>query len=197
MKLKNLLSLIVLVVLTGCKAWDASMLTPKNAPITPKLLTLERRMEDLANTTVVTNDDELKLFTKEVENNLIDPYGDKYGYIAFKRNIIEQKSGAGLTILSALLWTAPNIFGMPWMIIQYKVEVEIRILDRDNKLVSKYTSVGESKVKVAYYYGYSMKNAIRKAYPDALLDAFDKIRPQIQADAQRVNEKLNAAGKIN
>lgn len=196
MKSKILIHLIALVVLTGCKTWDASMLTPQNDPITPKLLTLERRMEDMANTSVVTSDDELKLFTKEVENNLIDPYGDKYGYIALKRNIIDAKMGMGQYILSSMLLTIPNIFGMPFMNMRYKVEVEIRILDRDNKLVSKYTAIGESSVKVAYYYGYSMKNAMRKAYPDALLDAFNKIRPQIKSDAQRVNEKLIVAGKL-
>lgn len=196
MKSKILIHFIVFVVLTGCKTWDASMISPKSDPITPKLLTLERRIEDLANTSVVTSDDELKLFTKEVENNLIDPYGDKYGYIALKRNIIDAKMGMGQYILSGFLLTIPNLFGMPFMNIRYKVEVEIRVLDRDNKLIGKYSAIGESSAKVAYYYGYSMKNAMRKAYPDALLDAFDKIRPQIQSNVQRLNEKLKTAGKI-
>ncbi|MBY0244186.1 MAG: hypothetical protein K2Q03_01905 [Sphingobacteriaceae bacterium] len=194
--MKKTFFLVALVVLTGCKTWDGSMINPKKDPISPKLLTLERKIEDLMNTNVVTNYDEVKLFTKEVEDNLTDPYGDKYGYIALKRNIIEARIGVFDYLFSTFLLTAPNLLGMPFMNIRYKVEVEIRIMDRENRLIGKYSAIGKSSVKVAYYYGYSMRNAFRKAYPDALIDAFDKIRPQIQADAQRVNEKLKATGII-
>ena len=102
----------------------------------------------------------------------------------------------GLYMLSSMLLTVPNILGMPFMNLRYKVEAEIRIYDSENKLVGKYSAYGTSNVVVAYYYGYSLQSAYRKAYPEALLDAFDKIRPLIQADAERVNEKLMAVGKI-
>jgi len=187
---------MALVLLTGCKAWDPTMLAPKNDPITPKLLTLERRIEDFANTRVVVNDDELMVFTKEVESNLMDPYGDKYGYIALKTNVIEVKNTTILWFLSFFTAYIPNVLGMPIIIIRYKVEVELRIFDRDNKMVSKYTAIGNSRVVIAFYYGYSFMDGLRKAYPDALLNAFDKIRPQIQADSQRVNEKLLSVGRI-
>lgn len=196
MKMRLFFYLTALVLLAGCKAWNPSMLAPKDEPITPKLLTLERQIEDLANTTVVANEDELRLFTKEVENNLMDPYGDKYGYIALKRNIVDVKYGMGYFWTSTILVSIPNLFGLPFTDIRHKIEVEIRILDRNNKLVGKYSAIGESSAKAAYYYGYSMSNAHRKSYPDALLDAFDKIRPQIQSDASRLNEKLLEAGKI-
>lgn len=195
MTLRTLIYLFVFAALAGCKAWNPSMLSPKNEPITPKLLTLERQIEDLANTSVVASDDELRLFTKEVENNLIDPYGDKYGYIALKRSIIDSKFGEGYFWTSCVLLTIPNIFGFPFTNIRYKVDVEIRVLDSDNKLVGKYSAIGESSVKAAYY-GYSLSDAYQKSYPDALLDAFDKIRPQIQSDASRLNAKLLEAGKL-
>ena len=193
---KTIFYLLSLVIFTGCKSWDSSMLMPKNDPLTPKLLTLERRIEDLSNTTVVANGDELILFTKEVENNLIDPYGDKYGYIALKKNIIKVNHGMGYLIPSAILLYVPTLFGFPCSNISYKVEVEIRIMDRDNKLISKYSAIGESRVKAAMYYGYSLSNAARKSYSDAILDAFNKIRPQIQLNAANINEKLRLAGKL-
>jgi len=196
MKKRTFSYLVIIILSAGCKAWDPSMLVPKHDPISPKLLTLERQIEDLANTTVVANEDELRIFTKEVEENLIDPYGDKYGYIALKKNIIDIKYGGGYFWPSSLLATIPNLFGLPFLDIRHKVEVEIRILDRNNKLVGKYSAIGESSAKAAYYYGYSMRNASRKSYPDALMDAFDKIRPQIQSDAAILNEKLLEAGKI-
>ncbi len=195
--MKTQTSIIILIAfLTSCKSWDPSMIKSPESPISPKLLTLERKIEDLANTTIKTSDHELKLFTEEVENNLIDPYGDKYGYIALKRNIVQSKMGIGLYILSAITATVPNLLGMPFMNIRYKVEVELRVMDSQNRLIGKYSSLGESKVKVAYYYGYSMGDAFQKAYPDALNDAFSKIRPQIQKDVERLNRDLMKAGKL-
>jgi hypothetical protein len=196
MKKIGLLVILTIFTLFGCKTWDASMVRPKTEPINPKLLSLERRMEDFANTTVYTNESELKLFTQEVETNLIDPYGEKFGYIALSKNVLKHKVGLPQLVLSIALFTLPNIFGMPFLKVSYKVEVEMRILDRENRLIGKYSAIGESKSKVAYYYGYSFLNANRKVYPEAMLDAFNKIRPQIQADAARLNEKLLAAGKI-
>jgi len=194
---KSNLYILALIMLMSCRSWDASMIAPDTNPISPRLLTLERRIEDMPNTTVVvTYDDEVRLFTKEVETNLVDPYGDKYGYIAFKRSILDARVGYGQYLLSSFLMTVPNLFGMPFMNIRYRVEVEIRILDRSNKLLGRYSAIGNSSVKVAYYYGYSMRNAFRKSYPDAIIDAFEKIRPQIQSDVSRLNERLYDAGKI-
>jgi hypothetical protein len=194
------------LILSGCKTWNGAMITPKNDPIVPKLLTLERKIEDVSVSNITSGqfdnqyrlNDEILLFTKEVEGNLIDPYGDKYGTIVLKRNVIDVRYGMGNFFLSAFLFTVPNLFGMPFLNIRYKISVEIRIMDRNNKLIGNYNAIGESQVKVAYYYGYSLRNSIadRKAYTDALNDAFNKIRPQIRPYVLSINEKLQAAGKL-
>lgn len=191
----NLLFLI-LVFLGSCKAWDPSMIGVTQDPISPKLLTLERRMEDMANTTVITNDDELKLFTEEVEENLIDPYGDKYGYIAYKSTILERKEGMAGAVLSGIFMGLPIVLGIPFSNVKYTVDIELRILDKNNKLLAKYSATGRSNVKIAMYHGYSTRDAFRKSYSDALTNAFDQIRPKIKADVDRVNDKLKEAGKL-
>ena len=44
--MKNLIIYLTLLsILSSCKTWNGAMITPKNDPITPKLLTLERRIE--------------------------------------------------------------------------------------------------------------------------------------------------------
>jgi hypothetical protein len=80
--------------------------------------------------------------------------------------------------------------------IKYKIDIELRILDRNNKLIGKYSATGESKVTVALYYGYSAVNAGRKSYLEAMLEAFDKIRPKIQKDSKRINDILLTTGKL-
>jgi hypothetical protein len=63
-------------------------------------------------------------------------------------------------------------------------------------LLARYSAIGDSRVVVALYYGYSMQDAYLKAYANALNDALGKIRPQIQKDAWQLNNKLQAAGRI-
>ena len=43
--------------------------------------------------------DEILLFTKEVEENLMDHFGDKYGTIILKRNVIDVRYGMGYEVL--------------------------------------------------------------------------------------------------
>mgnify|MGYP003344222108 FL=1 len=187
--MKSIIKLILLSVLfSSCKSWDASKISVKKEPLTPKLLTLERKIEDVVNTVIATNPDEMKIFTKEVEENLIDPYGDKYGYIIMKQNIIKMKPG--IFIPNAILLYVPTLLGVPFAITKYTIEVEIRITDFNNKLLGKYTAIGKGKNICAMYYGYSLMNVARKTYTDAINDALNQIRPLILADVNQLNEKL-------
>ncbi len=184
------------LLLTGCKAWDPSDISQQKNPIAPKLLALEPKVDDLANKIIATNNFETTLFNKEVEDNLTDPYGEKYGYITLKRNILSIRPGWGFYALSILTATIANLFGMPFMVLRLKSEVEIRIMDKNNRLIGKYSAIGESKSIAAYYYGYAIPIAYIKCCVEAENDAFSKIRPLIQADVSRVNDKLKEAGKL-
>ena len=183
--------ILISVLFSSCKSWDASKISVKKEPLTPKLLTLERKIEDVVNTVIATNPDEMKIFTKEVEENLIDPYGDKYGYIIMKQNIIKMKPG--IFIPNAILLYVPTLLGVPFAITKYTIEVEIRITDFNNKLLGKYTAIGKGKNICAMYYGYSLMNVARKTYTDAINDALNQIRPQILADVNQLNEKLKVS----
>ena len=67
--MKKIISVsLFILILIGCKPWDASKISVKKEPISPKILTLERRFEDISNATVIINEDRMKLFTKEVED---------------------------------------------------------------------------------------------------------------------------------
>lgn len=195
--MKKIISVsLFILILIGCKPWDASKISVKKEPISPKILTLERRLEDISNATVIINEDRMKLFTKEVEDNLTDPYGDKYGYIVMKQNIIKVKMGVGWALLQGFTFAVPLLFGVPAGGFKYTLEIEMRIMDSQNKLIGKYSAIGFGSAKSALYWGYNGGNAFRKSYVDAINDAFNQIRPQIQADANRLNEKLQASGKL-
>ncbi len=176
--------------LSACKVWNPASIGIKKDPISPQILTLQRANDGLH------SQDENKIFIQELENNICDAYGEKYGYISFHKSIVDSKFGLGLYLLSCMLFTIPNILGLPYSIVSYDIEIETRIFDRNNTLLGKYSAMGKGKTIIAYYYGYSMKYAFRKSLSEAVQDAIFKIRPQIQADAEKINAKLLGAGKI-
>lgn len=186
---------LFIALLTSCKSWDASKISVKKEPLSPKILTLDKKIEDMMNATVITSSDQMKIFSKEVEENLTDPYGDKYGFVVMKQNIIKVNMGIGWALLQGFTGAVPLLFGVPSGGWRYKIEVELRFMDSQNKLIGKYSAIGKGSAKVAMYWGYSGLNAMRKAYVDAINDAFNQIRPQILVDATRLNEKLLSAGK--
>jgi hypothetical protein len=194
--MKKIIKLILVsAILTTCKSYDASKISVKKEPIAPKLLTLNKKIEDMANATVLTSEDRMKLFSKEVEENLTDPYGDKYGSIVMKQNMITQKPR--MFWPGAILLSIPTLLGAPMARPLEEIEVEFRIMDSQNRLIGKYSAIGRASNPIAMYWGYSSMNAWRKTYVDAINKAFDQIRPQILADANRLNQKLKESGKVN
>jgi hypothetical protein len=187
--------LLILACLGGCKTFNGSMVKVTKAPIEPKMFALEKKFEDVANSVVIVAGNELRLFTQEVEENLTDPFTDKFGTIVLRRSVIKLKTGFAYGIVSGLFLMVPNLFGFPMGRLKYEVEFEIRVMDSNNKMLGKYSAVGKSIVPLALYYGYGI-TAGNKLETDAFNDAFSKIRPQIQADAERLNEKLIEAGKM-
>jgi hypothetical protein len=188
---------LVLLALIGCKSWSPSAIKIDKNPISVKLLTLENSVDELSKSTMYrTTGDDFRIFNQELEENLTDIYGVKYGYISYKTNIIDYKMGLGYYMLSCFLVTIPNLFGMPYMNFQYEVETEIRIFDKNKKLLAKYSANGKSRTLVAYYYGYQLKYAARKSYIEAIISGLHQIRPSIERDAASINEKLLEAGKL-
>jgi hypothetical protein len=187
----------ITLLLFSCKTWDATQIEPKADPIEPKLPALERSITDYANAEVSTNEDEMEIFTKEVENNLTEPYGKKFGYITMSSNRLKANFGNGLTLLNILLGGAPILLGVPVGPVEHKTEITIKILNANRNLIGKYSAVGSAKNTVALYYGYSLEDANRKTRADAIKNAMQKIREQIQKEAERLNKKLKEVGPIS
>lgn len=195
--MKKIIALVFISCLIGgCKTWDISRMNVKNDPLPIRLLSLEKKIEDLKEIRFIPNEDRVRLFTKEVEENLTDAYGDKYGYIMMSQNIIDFRKGTGWLFPNAWTLCSVMLLGCPLAHYKHEIEVELRITDSKDRLIAKYSSIGRGSEVVAMYYGYTAGKAMRKSYIDALRNAFDQMRPQIQKDVSSINEKLKLAGKI-
>jgi hypothetical protein len=195
--MKNVLfGVALLIILAGCKSWDASQIDPQEDPIEPKLPALERSISDYASAQIISNEDEIRIFTKEVENNLTNPYGKKYGYVTLSSKHIETNHKAGFAIFNGLLMFLPGLAGMPLGILELKMEITVKILDADRSLIGKYSAIGIGKNKIALYHGYSSKDAARKTHADCLKDGLKDIRSQILDDNRRLIKKLKEKGPM-
>jgi len=198
MKLVNSIIVIILVIfLTSCKTLQNSQLNPPSAAISPKMPALEKNIETYSNAVVISNPMELKVYSSEVDENLTNPYGEKFGYISFKTTYNVTGQGMGWLLLNGFTGCVLTLFGVPLMKASFNLDVEIQITNSKHQLIGKYNGSGKAHEMVALYWGYSMIDAQKLALTTALKNALGEIRPKIQADVARLNEEFTKAGKIN
>ena len=137
------------------------------------------------------------LYNKELEENITNPIGEKYGYAQFKTLVADNGfHGWGLYVLSIFTLGIPNYFGMPIFISKTNLEVEIDILNSKKEVIAQYKAEGISKIPVAFYHGYGMMSASRMANITAVKMALKNINEQIEKDAPTLKTKLFEKGTI-
>ena len=191
--------LVLILLLTSCKSWDrAAAMKTEKAPFNPKLLTcqVEIQGEDIEERAF--KKEERQLFLGEVENNISDPFGDKYGYIELYRTLEEGYLGLMPWILiNAPLFQLPLLFGVPMSKPRIKVSYEVRVYNSNRRLLGKYEGHGESKSKIAAYHGYNFHDAFMKIFTESASQAFQEIREQMRENVNDLNKGLQESGKIS
>ena len=127
------------------------------------------------------------IFTRDVQNNICETYGNTKGYITCR--ITEggsSKKGGGFTFLSWVLgYCVTNLFGMPYATTKSAFEVQVNIYDRNQNLVGSYVSPYIAKKEfVALYYGYTVSDGKRKTAMTAFKACMNNIKRQINSDTQ-------------
>jgi len=142
-------------------------------------------------------EDVFAVLGNEVNENLTENKGDRYGHIRFRLvNYQRRAPGWGYTIPSIATLNTLNVLGMPYTRLAAEVELQVEVADANKKVLARYRAPGTGKAYVAMYYGYRHIDAWRKANLLALQDAMSKIRPQMEADLAGLNEQLLAAGPL-
>jgi hypothetical protein len=190
------------MVCQSCRTVKVSQVTADKAPISFKLPALEKSFNHYnALTTArygmpVRHNNSLQILNDEVDDNLTNPYGAKYGYVQISSNYVRYKMGMGYAMLSGFTLFIPNLIGFPMGYYNLELQVTVEILNAKKELIGKYKGLGQGRAVVACYYGYGSTAAATKAQMQALKAALNAIRPQIQQDAQRLNSLLQEAGPI-
>lgn len=176
----------------GCKRFDLATAGVTNDPLQPRLLTLEAHFDRFGDPERPVNDIKMRLFRKELEENLIDPFGEVYGDVMLSQTVIEHR--ARLFLLTPLLLYTPILIGLPLATPTMELELELRFFDANRRLIGRYTARGKGRERIAMYHGYNL-TGVQKIYVDALNMAFDDLRQQVRQDAVRLNSELQRSGR--
>ncbi|MCC6460701.1 MAG: hypothetical protein IT260_09555 [Saprospiraceae bacterium] len=131
----------------------------------------------------------------ELSDNMLQSAGEKYGQLRFKLVYYQSNTpGWGWVIPSVLTLNLANLAGMPFLRYRIDLELQMEILDRNQQVIAQYRAPGSGKSTVAMYYGYSGRDAYRKANLLALQDAMRAIRSKMEPDLTVLRDDLLAAG---
>lgn len=141
--------------------------------------------------------DAVSLYNRNLEDNLTDPVGEKYGYVLYKTFVAQNTyKGWGLYTGSIITLGIPNLLGLPLLMGVTHLEVEIDFMNSKKELIAKYKGEGYSKIPVALYYGYGLSSALRESNLRALKLALKSINTQVEKDVTLLRQKLIEAGPI-
>lgn len=186
---KITLLFLVSVLIFGCRSWTPMSIEQEKAPINPQIPSLQL----YAGTeyyTEILSETEFRLFRQEMEENIMNPYGDKYGSAFYSSRVVDEKSGMGFIVLSGLSLYTLNIVGLPMHRINRTIEIEIRILDLKGRLIGKYVGRGTGKANIGLYYGYDWTSAYDKVLYESITEALSNIRLLIDDDSVQIKAAL-------
>lgn len=195
-----LISASTLLLAPSCVSVRQAMTSAPQARIAQRLPPLEITADNgpLANTDGAEPDDALKIFQRELRQNVVEPTDTAtFGYA--KLTVTEarvRRSNRGLQALQMATLMVPSLFGVPLENYKTNVTVELQVLDADGKEVGCYAGFGESNVRVAMYHGYSQTTAPRLSDVQALRAALGRIRPQLDSASTRVRTHLLSTGAV-
>ena len=132
------------------------------------------------------------IFTKEVEQNIVDinKASNPRGYIVLRLNGRISDSNEVLELVNALTVGTLCLLGLPNNIVSEELDINVAIYNKSGTLVKQYTVTAKDSEYNAMYYGYTDKDASRKSAAEALKGALEEIRVMIYRDYDQIASKL-------
>ncbi|UYZ65041.1 hypothetical protein [Hymenobacter weizhouensis] len=196
--------LLGLLLLSGCKSVEKAVfhtIRSNKSVAVGKLPRLESMVEPgpLMATDGASPDDASKVFRQELAYHFAEPQPDTVQYGYARLTIVQadvKRTGRALQAFQLLTLMTPSLVGVPLEWYRTTLAAEVQIINSQGDVIATYTGIGHSKVRVAMYHGYGQLQAARLADVQALRLALDQIRPQLEADADTLRQKLATSGPI-
>jgi hypothetical protein len=193
--MKKLVYILSIMLLVGCKAFDASFLQSGEFALSNKLPAMEKEIENNYMFVVSqsgrplgpSHQDISVLFDKELSEKITNPYTDKKGIMVLKVNTVEHKSNPGIALFIPIVGV---LTGLPTQVSKSNIEVQIDVLNQNRKLIGRYNGYSNKKMRSSIY-----KNAYadpsRVVYLQCVKEAIQQAKKIMEADAERLKQELN------
>lgn len=141
--------------------------------------------------------DAFQVLGNELDENLAQSANPSFGHARFKLLFYKRRNaGWGWSVASAATLFLPNLAGMPVKTYRAELDLQMEIVDAQDKVLARYTAPGTGKAMVAAYHGYDGTTATRKANLLALQDAMSNIKKKIEPEVPTLASQLEAAGAL-
>jgi hypothetical protein len=195
--MKNLIYLsFIFLLLNSCKSVDVVQFQPKSKgdQILPYLnlqcLVISKKGMIKTKDENIENDVRDRIEEEFYSNISLKSKTDNAGQMNLKADIRITGSSAPAILPTYLTMGLYPLLGLPLGYCKSHIELSANIVDSNNKMISKFSSVGDGKAKIACWFGYSGKNARKVSYLMALQMAMKDLEKQLQKDYSSINSGL-------
>ena len=182
--------------LTGCRAFDPSLLAPAGAPLAQRLprLTAEVQPPQFCfrfDSSAVARDLDT-LFARQVREAVAAPRGAPQGFAVLTARCVRYGQGGGYSYVSGLTLGALTVFGFPWSRYHCTVDVQVDVRNRRRELVGTYYAQGKAVLPGGLYRrtNYQQKDCDRTLYLQCVRQGLEQIMPQLQAEGAQLQQGL-------
>lgn len=131
------------------------------------------------------------LFYREVEKNIVMHNGDKKGSIILTPVLLQQEPNLFWIFFNAVTLHIPAIFGIPEASYTSFCELELRIVDKNGKLIKSYNADSEVTKYAAAYWGYYPKDGVNAALYGSYKETLSKLMQQMNNDKELIIRELS------
>lgn len=136
--------------------------------------------------------DTIRIFEKEIKENISTVYGKKVGYIRLSLGYHNtENTFMSYYIPSMLSLYTLNLLGFPIMSAEENLEATIEILNNKKEIIKAYKEDASYKEYSAMYWGYTPKDMKRKIASNNIKSIMEKIRLKIRDDSSEIIKKLS------
>lgn len=198
--MKKVICMVFVLLLTACQSYPINLAikpeTRKNLNF-PNLEAIFEANENnvrgvsLDETKIKNNTPFAMLFYREIEKNVVMHGGEKKGSIILTPVLHTHEPNLRWPFASAITLHIPNIFGMPESSHTSFCELELRIVDKNGKLIKAYNADSELTKYTAAYWGYYPQDTINAALYGSYKEALNKLMQQMNNDKDLIIRELS------
>ena len=198
--MKKVICIIFALLLTACQTYPINLAIKPEARENLNFPNLEAIFEanesnvsgvSIDETKIKNNTPYAMLFYREVEKNVVVHDGDKKGSIILTPVLHTQEPNLFWTIFNAITLHTPAILGIPEASYTSFCELELRIVDKNGKLIRAYNADSVVTKYAAAYWGYYPKDGVNAALYGSYKETLNKLMQQMNNDKELIIRELS------